>query len=110
MDFIDTVAVLLFFLIILGLILGVSEEKFVPFNTTETVVYKDIGHVHEFLSDNNQYNVYTNNHSYKVSLEDYNSISIGDNLTVEYDTGTFLPILYYNDKEYFASWNLLILI
>ena len=93
--------ILLVFFFILLAVASLFEEH-TPVNVTETVVEKDIGHVHEFFSDDNQYNIYTTNNSFTVDLEDYNQIQVRDNLTVEYNT-TFHPILYFKDREYYAT-------
>ena len=102
LDFLKGMGVLLIFWIGLLIIFTIVDDT-PPTNVTETVTYKDISHISHMFSDNNQYNIYTTNNSFKVSLEDYNLIKIGDNLTVEYPPNLGLPALYYNNHEYYAN-------
>ena len=100
-DVIKGFCAILLILFVLVAILSVFDDTY-PFNTTETVVGKDISHTDKFMGSNNQYNIYTTNNSFNVLLKDYNQIKKGDNLTIEYDDfGS--PILYYNNRTYHAT-------
>lgn len=100
-EFIKGFCAILLILFVLISILSVFDDTY-PFNTTETVVEKDISHTDKFMDTNNQYNIYTTNNSFDVRLKDYNQIQKGDNLTVEYDDFG-APILYYNNRTYYAT-------
>ena len=63
------------------MIIMYEEKTAVPVNITETIVNKEIIHNNRFPSEKDVYRVYTN-HSFDISLKDYNTVSIGDNVTI----------------------------
>lgn len=97
---IQGMCILLFAMFILLAVIDFFDDSY-PFNSTEEVKYKDISHI-KGVNDGNQYNIYTDNNSFRVALNDYNNISKGDKLIVEYESfGS--PKLYYNDRYYYAT-------
>lgn len=88
---------ILWILMITSVYLVASYEPPEPYNVTETVTYKDISHIGKW-EDHTNYNIYTTNSHYRVSLADYNRISVGDNLTVTCDN--WIRYLHYRDSIY----------
>ena len=82
------------------MLLPIADNMTQPYNVTETVMHKDISHVgkYEEITD---YNIYTTNYHFSVSLTDYNNIKVGDNLTVELDDGW--RELCYENNRYLAE-------
>lgn len=89
--------ILLWVLLITSVYSIVTYEPPKPYNITETVNYKDISHIGAY-GDITNYNIYTTNYHFSVSLTEYNLIRVGDNLTVTVDNG--IGYLYYLDSIY----------
>lgn len=101
LDFFKGMGILLIIFIILAVIVGtVAPEDQV--NITETVVNKETVHLHKFMENSPDYYIYTDSYCFNVNLHDYNSLSVGDNVTVSVKEGTTLATLYLDDGgEYF---------
>ena len=84
------------------ILLPISDSMTQPYNVTETVEHKDISHIGRW-EDITDYNIYTTNYHFSVSLTDYNNISVGDNLTVEIDDSWHE--LCYGDSKYLAEYD-----
>lgn len=101
LDFIKAMVVLFAFFCTLTGVAHISDDTQLV-NVTEEVTYKDISHVHRLGDDDKQYNIYTTNNSFEVTLDTFNQIKVGDNLTVEYpDFGS--RTLYYNNHIYLSD-------
>lgn len=70
---------------------------------SEKVMYKDISHIGNFGNDVTYYNIYTKYNKFEMSLDDYNEINVGDNLTVVYNNYSFFPYIVFNDNMYFSE-------
>ena len=74
-----------------------------PIIKNEKILYKDISHISNFGSDVTYYNVYTEHNKFQMTLEDYNQLNVGDNLTVSYNNQSFIPYTNYNNNMYFSK-------
>ena len=91
--------VILMFLLLIGIVS--TDES--PTIKNEEIIYKDISHISNFGNDITYYNVYTEHNKFKMTLEDYNELNVGDNLTVSYNNQSFIPYTYYNNNMYFSK-------
>ena len=91
-----------FFIIIMILSCYWFEEN-PSYVKSEEVMYKDISHISNFGNDVTYYNIYTKYNKFEISLDDYNEIDVGDNLTVSYNNQSFIPYTYYNNNMYFSE-------
>ena len=78
-------------------------EENTSYVKSEEVMYKDISHIGNFGNDVTYYNIYTKNNKFEMSLDDYNEIDVGDNLTVVYNNYSFFPYVIFNDNMYFSE-------
>lgn len=97
------VLVILLCFIICGGMLGIASTEESPTFKTEEIMHKDISHISNFGNDITYYNVYTEHNKFQMTLEDYNELNVGDNLTVSYNNQSFIPYTYYNNNMYFSK-------
>lgn len=96
--------VILMVLLLFGGLFGVVSTDESPTIKTEEIIYKDISHISNFGNDITYYNIYTEHNKFQMTLEDYNQLNIGDNLTVSYNNQSFIPYTNYNNNMYFSQW------
>lgn len=89
--------VILFVLAII--VSGYVEHTATYVNITQELQDKQIIHNNRYPSHSDVYRLYTNQ-SFDVSLEDYNSVNVGDNLTMGYSNDTYRYKLYLNNHTY----------
>ena len=93
--------IIILMLIAIGLV-AYEEATAVYVNSTQELVDKQIIHNNRYPSGKDVYRLYTNQ-SYDVSLKDYNSVEIGDNLTIGFSDNTYHYKLYLNNHTYDAN-------
>lgn len=90
-------------ILVVLLLFGVASTDESPTVKTEEIMYKDISHISNLGSDITYYNIYTEHNKFQMTLEDYNQLNVGDNLTVSYNNQSFIPYTYYNNNMYFSK-------
>ena len=96
-------------LIVMGLLITIMVlscywfEENPSYVKSEEVMYKDISHIGNLGNDVTYYNIYTKYNKFEMSLDDYNEIEVGDNLTVVYNNYSFIPYIDFNGVMYFSK-------
>ena len=72
---------IIFMIILIPYMLSGDVE---PYNTTEQIVDKNIGHTHRGFNSDIQYYIITENYTFEVDTPTYNNLSKGDNVTIEH--------------------------
>lgn len=90
-------------ILVVLLLFGIASTEESPTVKTEEIIHKDISHISNFGNDITYYNVYTKYNKFQMTLEDYNKLDVGDNLTVSYNNQSFIPYTNYNNNMYFSK-------
>lgn len=89
--------VIIFLLVVV--IIGYTETTATYVNGTQELMEKQIIHNNRYPDYHDVYRLYTNQ-TYDVSLEDYNSVKVGDNLTIGFSESNYRCKLYLNNNTY----------